>query len=40
MPDPGDVVTVDFVGATGSKRHLAVVVSSTLINRYEFGHAV
>lgn len=29
-PDPGDVVTVEFVGATGTKRRPAVVVSSTL----------
>ena len=28
MPDPGDVVTVDFMGATGVKRRPAVVVSS------------
>jgi mRNA interferase MazF len=28
MPDPGDVVTVDFLGATGVKRRPAVVVSS------------
>jgi len=28
MPDPGDVVTVDFVGATGVKRRPAVVVSN------------
>ena len=30
MPDPGDIVTVDFVGATGIKRRPAVVVSSNL----------
>src|SRR4030095_16474698 len=30
MADPGDVVTVDFVGATGTKRRPAVVVSSAL----------
>lgn len=30
MPDPGEVVTVDFVGATGAKRRPAVVVSSAL----------
>ena len=30
MPEPGDVVTVDFVGATGIKRRPAVVVSSRL----------
>src|SRR5437016_2624645 len=28
MPDSGDVVTLDFVGATGTKRRPAVVVSS------------
>jgi mRNA interferase MazF len=28
MPNPGDVVTVDFPGATGAKRRPAVVVSS------------
>lgn len=28
MADPGDVVTVDFAGATGVKRRPAVVVSS------------
>ncbi len=28
MPRPGDVVTVDFTGATGIKRRPAVVVSS------------
>lgn len=28
MPSPGDVVTVDFPGATGKKRRPAVVVSS------------
>jgi mRNA interferase MazF len=28
MPNPGDVVTVDFPGATGVKRRPAVVVSS------------
>ena len=28
MPDPGDVVTVDFMGAAGMKRRPAVVVSS------------
>ena len=28
MPDPGDVVTVDFPGATGIKRRPAVVVST------------
>ena len=30
MPEPGDVVTLDFVGATGVKRWPAVVVSSRL----------
>src|SRR5438105_2222515 len=30
MPKPGDVVTVDFPGATGVKRRPAVVVSSDL----------
>src|SRR5262245_47869274 len=30
MPDPGDIVTVDFVGATGVKRRPAIVVSSDL----------
>ena len=30
MPRPGDVVTVDFLGATGTKRRPAVVVSSDL----------
>jgi mRNA-degrading endonuclease toxin of MazEF toxin-antitoxin module len=34
MPDPGDVVTVDFVGATGTKRRPAVVVSSTLYHQH------
>src|SRR5687768_5365116 len=29
MPDAGDVVTVDFVGARGIKRRPAVVLSST-----------
>lgn len=28
MPDPGDVVTVEFPGATGVKRRPAVVVST------------
>jgi mRNA interferase MazF len=28
MPNPADVVTVDFLGATGAKRRPAVVVSS------------
>ncbi len=30
MPTPGDIVTVDFVGATGIKRRPAIVVSSAL----------
>src|SRR5919106_5649110 len=30
MPEPGDVVTVDFPGATGVKRRPAVVVSSRI----------
>lgn len=34
MPDPGDVVTVDFIGATGIKRRPAVVVSSSLYHAY------
>ncbi len=34
MPDPGDVVTVDFVGATGIKRRPAVVVSSNLYHTH------
>src|SRR5215470_13619729 len=34
MADPGDVVTVDFVGATGTKRRPAVVVSSTLYHQH------
>jgi mRNA interferase MazF len=34
MPDPGDVVTVDFVGATGTKRRPAVVVSSALYHHH------
>ena len=34
MPDPGDVVTVDFVGATRTKRCPAVVVSSTLYHQH------
>ena len=34
MADPGDVVTVDFVGATGAKRRPAVVVSSTLYHQH------
>lgn len=34
MPDPGDVVTVDFVGATGTKRRPAVVISSALYHQH------
>ena len=34
MPEPGDVVTVDFVGATGVKRWPAVVVSSRLYHAH------
>jgi mRNA interferase MazF len=34
VPDPGDVVTVDFVGATGIKRRPAVVVSSALYHQH------
>jgi mRNA interferase MazF len=34
MSDPGDVVTVDFVGATGTKRRPAVVVSSALYHQH------
>jgi mRNA interferase MazF len=34
MPEPGDVVTVDFVGATGVKRRPAVVVSSHLYHAH------
>ena len=34
MPEPGDVVTVDFVGATGIKRRPAVVVSSRLYHAH------
>ena len=34
MPEPGDVVTVDFVGATGTKRRPAVVVSTTLYHQH------
>lgn len=30
MPKPGDVVTVDFAGATGVKRRPAIVVSSDI----------
>lgn len=34
MPNPGDVVTVDFVAATGVKRRPAVVVSSDLYHAH------
>ena len=34
VPDPGDVVTVDFVGATGIKRRPAVVGSSGLYHQH------
>ena len=34
MPDPGDVVIADFVGAMGVKRRPAVVVSSQLYHQY------
>lgn len=34
MPQPGDVVSVDFVGATGMKRRPAVVVSSALYHSH------
>jgi mRNA interferase MazF len=34
MPDTGDVVTVDFAGATGTKRRPAVVVSSRLYHQH------
>jgi mRNA interferase MazF len=34
MPAPGDVVTVDFVGATGTKRRPAVVVWSALYHQH------
>ena len=34
MADPGDVVTVDFLGATGPKRRPAVVVSSALYHQH------
>ncbi len=32
MPKPGDVLTVDFLGAAGLKRRPAVVVSSDAYN--------
>src|SRR5712691_267925 len=34
MPNPGDVVTVDFGGATGTKRRPDVVVSSALYHHH------
>jgi mRNA interferase MazF len=34
MPDAGDVVIADFVGATGIKRRPAVVVSSDLYHQH------
>jgi mRNA interferase MazF len=34
VPEPGDVVTVDFVGATGVKRRPAVVVSRRLYHEH------
>ena len=34
MPEPGDVVTIEFVGATGVKRRPAVVVSSALYHTH------
>ncbi len=34
MPNPGDVVTVDFAGATGVKRRPAVIVSSNLYHTH------
>ena len=34
MPEPGDLVTVDFAGAVGIKRRPAVVVSSALYHAY------
>ena len=34
MPEPGDVVTVDFVGATGVKRQTAAAVSSRLYHAH------
>ena len=33
MPEPGDVVTVDFLGAQGIKRRPAVVLSSAAYHR-------
>ena len=34
MPDAGEVVTADFVGATGVKRRPAVVVTSSLYHQH------
>lgn len=34
MIEPGDIVTVDFPGATGIKRRPAVVVSTTIYHHY------
>lgn len=34
MAEAGDVVTVDFVGATGTKRRPAIVVSSSLYHQH------
>jgi mRNA interferase MazF len=34
MPEPGDIMTVDFPGATGVKRRPAVVVSSPLYHTH------
>jgi mRNA interferase MazF len=34
VPDPGDVVAADFLGATGVKRRPAVVVTSDLYHQH------
>src|SRR3990172_6645475 len=34
MPEPGDVVTMDFVGAVATKRRPVVVVSSRLYHQH------
>jgi mRNA interferase MazF len=34
MPNPGDVITVDFIGAAGVKRRPAVVISSALYHAH------
>ena len=34
MADPGDVVTIDLLGATGPKHHPAVVVSNALYHQH------